>query len=133
MDCPRCKLALRPFAYEGEAVDMCTECWGYWLDAKAFDAIARKRELLFDEEERELIETTAGRTRAAAPDAPLDCPRCSAVMKKITFNVDAMLVVDRCASHGIWLDLGELKQAQVIAERGDIVRDLFLKKLTGNA
>jgi len=110
---------------------MCTGCWGYWLDFQALRSIARRRELIFSEDEREVIEAEAGRMEPPGPEPTIPCPKCQAAMKKVTFNADAMLIVDRCPAHGIWLDLGELKEAQLIAETSDAVRDILLRKLLG--
>ncbi len=131
MDCPRCRLPLRPADLRGAGVESCESCSGYWLDSDRFDEVARRRELVFDEDERELIETTAGRTRAAPPEKPLPCPKCRSLMKRVSFNADALVAVDRCMAHGVWLDAVELKIAQILAERADAVRDVFLRKLLG--
>ena len=128
MDCPRCHLTLKQDRYESVNVNLCHQCWGYWLDRGEFTRITTIRELMFsDEEKRAILE----RARAAAPDdgGTLPCPRCAKEMEKIDFNVKAPITLDRCPAHGIWLDTHELKLAQVLAEEAAAVRNLFFQKL----
>ena len=135
MDCPRCHLPLKPDRYEGVNVHRCAECWGYWLDRGEFTRITTVREFVFSEQERKaIVEHAHARGTGAKPDADgvIACPRCAKEMEKIHFNVKAPITVDRCPSHGIWLDTHELKLAQVLAEDVAIVRRLFFEKLTGS-
>ncbi|MEO7109983.1 MAG: zf-TFIIB domain-containing protein, partial [Polyangiaceae bacterium] len=41
-------------------------------------------------------------------DAGASCSRCRRAMERITFAGRSRVVVDVCASHGMWLDAGEL-------------------------
>jgi hypothetical protein len=38
-------------------------------------------------------------------------------------------VIDKCPDHGTWLDTGEIKKVQAVAERSAVVHKLLLKKL----
>lgn len=134
MDCPRCKLPLAQDKYEGVPVDVCRECWGYWLDKGEFQKITVGRDFVFSPEEKKQILAYAKRedrraSRDGTEDAAIACPRCGAAMEKIRFDFQAPITLDRCAKHGVWLDTHELKLAQVLAEDAAAVRKLFLTKL----
>ena len=129
--CPRCGLPMRTEKYEGASVDGCPECWGYWLDKGEFQKIATSRRLVFSAEERKQIVAAAAAAaqKAAAPDAPIACPRCAKTMEKVTVEVGAPLTLDCCREHGVWFDTKELKLAQVLTEDAMTVRKLFFEKL----
>jgi Zn-finger nucleic acid-binding protein len=130
MDCPRCKLPLVQDRYEGVPVDVCRECWGYWLDRGEFSHITTRREYVFSDEERTRLLSLSPKTKpTAVADPPIPCPRCGETMAKVDFAVKVPITIDRCASHGIWLDARELKLAQVLAEDAAAVRHLFFQKL----
>jgi Zn-finger nucleic acid-binding protein len=135
MDCPRCKLALEHDRYEGTPVQLCKQCWGYWLDRGHFARITLVKKFIFtDEEKQEIVaharaKTPATEGEALRNDAPIACPRCGKTMTKVHFNVKAPITVDRCESHGVWLDTHELKLAQCLAEDVAAVRQLFFQKL----
>ncbi len=135
LDCPRCGLPMRVEMYEAAEVDVCPECWGYWLDRGEFGVIADSKQFSFsDEERRKLIawaQTEHAKKRAgkAGPDEVIQCPRCKKSMQKIDMNVEVPITLDRCKEHGIWFDAKELKLAQVLAESRGWVRDFLLAKL----
>ena len=135
MDCPRCQLPLSTDKYEGVPVHLCRECWGYWLDRGEFTRITTVREFVFSDEERAQIISYAKKKNARASrdgteDAVIACPRCAKSMEKVSFNVKAPITIDRCPSHGIWLDTHELKLAHVLSEDAAAVRNLFFQKLS---
>ena len=39
------------------------------------------------------------------------------------------LILDRCEKHGVWLDTGEIKKVQALAEKSEKVHKLLLRKL----
>ncbi|MBI4602415.1 MAG: zf-TFIIB domain-containing protein [Planctomycetes bacterium] len=148
--CPRCKLALRKVEYEGVETEMCDGCWGFWLDPGELEQVLAKRDLVFSKEEtRTLLDYKASSDRG--PTAPAPCPQCGKVMERISTReisrprapgagegdlkksatrIDRVhLVIDRCPDHGVWLDTGELKKVQAVAERSEAMHKLLLKKL----
>ncbi len=131
LECPRCALPLRPDTYEGVPVEVCRECWGYWLDRGEFARVVDSRRFVFSAEERaRILAWAAQAAKSPGPPEPLRaCPRCGKPMEKVDFGVKAPIVLDRCAEHGIWFDTRELKLAQVLAEDAAAVRTLFFRKL----
>ncbi|MGH9362742.1 MAG: zf-TFIIB domain-containing protein [Thermoanaerobaculia bacterium] len=130
MDCPRCKLNLVREKYEGLDVDLCQSCWGVWLDSGELEAIVKNRQFQFSAEERELV--LSGRAeRGARPQASIACPKCGVRMERLYLDTKVHLVIDRCARHGVWLDTGEIKTVQAMAEASQKVSRLLLRKLKG--
>jgi Zn-finger nucleic acid-binding protein len=128
MNCPRCKLKLRKVDYEGVEADMCDTCWGFWLDTGELEDVLEKRKLAFSKEEQKIIlDVRVGSKKG--PTAPAPCPKCEKVMKRAHYDSGVNLVIDRCDEHGIWLDTGEIKKVQALAEKSQEVHKLLLKKL----
>ena len=121
MDCPRCRLLLTGTEYEGEEVQFCGTCWGYWLTRSQLDQIVAGVKYRFEGREAQTIEETLashgdadrqGSEREAVP-----CPVCGAEMKKKKYRANCPVQIDECDQHGIWLDTGEIKDLQVFIER----------------
>ncbi len=119
MDCPRCKLPLKAETYEGIEVDLCQTCYGYWLDTGELESIASKKGHKWGKDEKEDILHAIAKANAegkAKEDADAACPKCAGTMEKVVFGGKSGITLDRCASHGFWLDSKEMKHVQVWAE-----------------
>ena len=102
MKCPVCNIPLVVVEREGIEIDWCLDCRGLW----------------FDQGELELLGERAGRTidtehigRVVPGDGSADkrdCPRCHRAMESLRLETEVEVHVDRCSSHGLWLDRGEL-------------------------
>jgi Zn-finger nucleic acid-binding protein len=128
MDCPRCKLPLRKVDYEGVETDMCDGCWGFWLDTGELEEVMARREWTFSRQERDaILELGAGER----PDAtkPIPCPCCGKLMERIVYESSIHLTIDRCPRDGVWLDTGEIKKVQAMAEKSARVQRLLIRKL----
>ena len=128
MDCPRCRLALTPTDYEGVEVDLCQNCWGFWFDHGELEQVIAKRDLGFSDEERALV-LDARTAWDAGPEAPAPCPKCERTMDRISYDESVHLVIDRCPDHGVWLDTGEIKRVQAIAEKSGAIHRMLIRKL----
>ena len=128
MDCPRCRLALRRVDYEGVEADLCDECWGMWLDTGELEEILAKRSFEFNETEREQILDLMDAS-SAGPTDPAPCPRCGKTMRRRVYDEAVRIVLDGCPEHGVWLDTGEIKKVQAVAEKSGAVHKLLLRKL----
>ncbi len=129
MDCPRCKLALRETQYEGVTVDLCDNCWGIWLDTGELKDVIDSQQLQFSDAERRQISGLRGAPATPTNTEPAACPRCGRVMDQVHSDVAVPLVIDRCPDHGVWLDTGEIKAVQVVAEQSADLHRLLLQKL----
>ncbi len=102
MECPVCREPLIVAEREGIELDVCPWCHGLWFDAGELALLAEK----------------LGRTLAAPEGAPPEaaptsekprlCPRCDKAMEKVALGAQPKVLLDRCASHGLWFDHGEL-------------------------
>ena len=128
MECPRCQMPLKPMDYEGVEADMCESCWGFWLDTGELAEVLTQKDLSFSPEEKELILDVAGASRTG-DTTPAPCPRCRSTMSRLHFDEAVHLVIDRCPQHGVWLDTGEIKKVQALAEKSEAIHRLLIKKL----
>ena len=100
MKCPVCRASLVVVEREGIEVDWCVDCGGLWFDAGELELLAVKlgRPLAAHDLPPAAARGRPGRRR---------CPRCPRRLERLPFERQA-LELDRCPSHGIWLDRGEL-------------------------
>jgi Zn-finger nucleic acid-binding protein len=109
MACPRCKSALDRIPLDANTVaHRCARCLGSFFDIHdwtvVMDGAVAGRPLP--------LENFAPILDRAHPapfmDAGAACSRCRRAMERIAFAGRSRVVVDVCASHGMWLDAGEL-------------------------
>src|SRR5436305_1979090 len=104
MACPACGAAMDVRSVAGVTVDVCGRCAGVWLDRGELTRVLEARK----------AERQAAGLRAAAPGtargcepaqrtAARPCLRCSAPMTQRPFGGAAVVVVDVCATHGVFL------------------------------
>lgn len=128
MDCPRCALPLVTVDYEGVETDMCQSCWGFWLDRGELREVLERQELEFSDEERERILDVSGAWNSG-PEEPAACPKCGKIMERLAYDESVHLVIDACLEHGHWLDTGEMKKVQAIADNSRAIHAMLLRKL----
>lgn len=123
--CPRCRLSLDPDSYEGAPVHRCAGCWGYWVSASSLGTILTAQEEVFSKAERQqAMDRVAEDPSSEEPLACLACGR--SMIKRVVLG---SVLVDACPGHGAWLDTGEIKSLQVLAEIDDAVRRWLLEKM----
>lgn len=113
LDCPRCNEALVSVLIGEGAIDECTRCGGEWLDHELFDLIVKDRR---DQESilatlKAMRPSQRARTPSVSnPEGPfyVPCPECRQVMDRRQFAAGSGVVIDVCASHGMWFDQDEL-------------------------
>ena len=92
-------------------LDQCTECRGLWLDHREIDELFALQNI----PARFLDQQRYGEPPVMIPEGKRVCPRCEEALR--TVEVDR-IKLDACSScHGIFTDLGELKQLAEAAER----------------
>ncbi len=124
-DCPRCKLSMRASMYEGAAVLGCDQCWGFWVPGASLRTILTSQDEEFSKAERkQAMDQKIGDVEA---DAPVACLSCGETLQKRA--ILGSLLVDFCPGHGVWLDTGEIKSIQVLAEIEESVRKWLLEKV----
>ena len=113
LPCPVC-LALMPSRALGQfAINECPSCNGIWCAAGSFEALVKKA---LDSKrssvtgEIEFVPRARGANPAGQGVAYRKCPECDAFMQRKNFRKSSGVIIDRCHSHGTWLDADELEQ-----------------------
>jgi Zn-finger nucleic acid-binding protein len=128
MKCPRCNVPLQKVDYEGVETDMCDQCWGFWLDTGELEQVLDRKKFVFSEKERKQILDLMSASDQG-PTEPAPCPRCGETMERFHYDESVHLVIDRCDEHGVWLDTGEIKKVQAVAETSGAIHRMLLRKL----
>ncbi len=102
MDCPVCREPLVVAERDGIELDVCPWCHGLWFDAGELALLAERlgRTLAVAE--------GAAPATVAATEKPRSCPRCDKTMEKVSLGRAPKVLLDRCPSHGLWFDHGEM-------------------------
>lgn len=121
MDCPRCRFMLVESEYEGERVQFCSTCWGYWLTRRQLFQITGQIGYRFTAEAVQAVETSfdeqGDANRQGSEGETIKCPECGVEMVRKIYMPECPVIIDECQNHGIWLDTGEIKDLQVFIER----------------
>ena len=107
LECPHDGSAMEKRDVEGVTIDRCATCGGTWFDARELRRVAHDKEL----------ESLASRLPLVKVVSPFRCPRCA---HECVEGHVSEVEVDTCTEcHGVWLDKGELAEAQRVmrAER----------------
>jgi len=125
--CPRCAIHLDGFQNEDGTILDCGHCGGQFVTADVLQAMIRRHE--------SAGMGTLRRYRAGNPLAEplryLRCPVCKDMMNRRNFGRLSGIVVDVCAKHGTWFDVGELPRILAFVGDGGLQRTAAL--MTDNA
>ncbi|HEY9162409.1 MAG TPA: zf-TFIIB domain-containing protein [Desulfomonilia bacterium] len=124
MKCPCCSNVLITLEFEGFELDRCFECRGIWLDSGELEF------LLGAETGNEYVKTMK---TAVTSEKGKKCPICSVKMAKMTIGFKN-IIFDRCSSHGIWFDRGELEKIlnENSADNSGILVNMLQEMLSGD-
>jgi Zn-finger nucleic acid-binding protein len=104
------------------AIHDCGRCGGQFVE------VAALRDLI---EQHDRLDLGVGVPRARASVRSLEaqvhvryvaCPVCRALMNRRNFGGASGVIIDVCAKHGTWFDLGELPRALAFVESGGLTR-----------
>jgi Zn-finger nucleic acid-binding protein len=123
LPCPCCSCLMPPRSVGGIGINECPQCNGIWVPEKRFDQLVAKA--------CEAAQA-GGPAQAVAKDARMaggnpyskrvvyrNCPVCDGHMQRTNFQKRSGVILDRCHTHGTWLDADELEQvAGFILEGG---------------
>ena len=109
-DCPHCRQSLKDFELQGEALQACESCGGFWFDP---GELPRLVESAFGNL-AELDAVFRGRGDRAARPGPAVCPNCSGQpLSEVPVDREVDLRAVGCATcGGVWLDHGQLTRLQ---------------------
>lgn len=110
--CPNCDTALQTvlikFA-EPFSIERCNTCHGLFFDPGEVEALLESSvSNVFDINAQLIDNINSDRYRKSQPIRYVKCPVCRVLMNRVNFGQRSGVVVDRCISHGVWLDSGEL-------------------------
>jgi Zn-finger nucleic acid-binding protein len=124
--CPICGEAFERMTYEGARAMRCTGCGGYLVKKTRLQGIQRRQQY-----PREALQRSLHNTMCTNVDSQIMCPRCRTPMEKDSYNFGVRLEMDVCPEcQSVWLDPGELEQAQMEFEQSLTGRDLQRLKHT---
>ena len=113
LPCPVCTSLMPGRAIGAIAINECPTCNGLWCPADGFEALVKaalesKKSSVTGEVE--FVPRKTGSNPASQQVAYRKCPECDAFMLRRNFRKASGVIVDRCNSHGTWLDAAELEQ-----------------------
>jgi Zn-finger nucleic acid-binding protein len=127
VDCADCKNPMITAELESVEIDFCSGCGGIWLDAGELESL-----LADDPIARHAVASLIPAQHCT--EAMRKCPICRKAMSKVNAGPgNTITLLDRCPSHGLWFDRGELKQVlqnAVLDQNGKIVK--LLKEMFGD-
>jgi Zn-finger nucleic acid-binding protein len=113
--CPACESApLRSRALQGNGLSAleCNRCGGLWLGAEAFARLRQATLAAADPSpDPAAIRTDARGRRSAGPARGPQyrrCPICAVRMNRVNYGKQSGILLDRCATDGLWFDGDEL-------------------------
>jgi len=90
-------------------VERCADCFGLFFDpGKVETLIENSVSNVFNSNWQQLDMINNDRFQGNKNEKYIKCPACQAFMSRVNFGYRSGVVIDRCTSHGIWLDSGEL-------------------------
>lgn len=112
--CPRCNniiLKTIDLKLNGRfLIERCDQCLGLFFNPGELEALLDatvKNVWLIDNIGLDSI--NLHRQPDPYPVAYIKCPVCSKLMNRVNFGAKSGVIVDRCKTHGLWLDSGELR------------------------
>ena len=134
MNCPHCHAYLSDVTYEGVSIHTCNGCGGEFIGPKELSCIVNKRETVFGQHLKKLVEhhkPIFGKLDEEI-DRDMKCPGCKHDMKPMNYAGDTAVCVDRCDKcGGMWLDHEELEKIQLITEHWQDRAPSQLKTIAG--
>lgn len=113
MPCPECSVPLDVIEFDGEPavrIERCTSCHGTFFNPGELEA-------LLDSQTNPLVWLDQAQLQQIAADFRDDyevvyrrCPMCAELMSRINFGGQSGVIIDRCGTHGVWLDGSELRR-----------------------
>jgi Zn-finger nucleic acid-binding protein/ribosomal protein L40E len=121
--CPVCACLMPPRNIGGVGINECPQCNGLWVPEDRFDhLIAQACEAArgqTGQNARIRGARVSGGNPAHAQVRYRKCPTCDAHMQRRNFRKRSGVIIDRCHTHGTWLDADELERiAGFILEGG---------------
>jgi Zn-finger nucleic acid-binding protein len=113
--CPRCDIPLQTINLKkGEKfyIERCGQCMGLFFDHNELEALLELSVSNVFRIDRKRLDTITIELyqRDVNKAQYIKCPVCREFMGRRNFGAKSGVIVDRCSTHGVWLDGGELKR-----------------------
>jgi hypothetical protein len=119
MNCPRCHSALNAVEYDGELVQVCSQCKGEWLASGELEKIVQHHDEVFTPEELASVPGVNKDVFTAEKDDhdELNCPECGVQMEHFNYGDTSGVILHKCTQcNGIWMDKDELKMVEELVD-----------------
>jgi Zn-finger nucleic acid-binding protein len=117
LPCPRCGEHLSTLGDAHSGIHDCDACGGQFIEHEMLRAMLENRTpYTFAQKAR------TARAALGEPVRYLPCPSCRSLMNRKNFGGESGVVVDVCARHGTFFDVGELPLVLAFVEAGGLER-----------
>lgn len=112
--CPHCDIPLHTIDIASESerqlhIDRCKNCFGLFFDpGEMEDLLEIGVPNVFGINRLHLENINKDRYQNNQKVKYIKCPICSHFMSRVNFGHRSGVIIDRCKSHGVWLDSGEI-------------------------
>ena len=124
--CPGCGGDMKHQQLGETLMHECAACGSAWLTPETFT------KLVADREARSAAATSGAAAAGLSKPKPfrltgtatryVHCPVCEAMMNRVNFGDTSGVIVDTCATHGIWFERDELHAILTFVEQGGLAR-----------
>ena len=129
MKCPRCGSDLQSTEYDGQIVEVCSNCKGEWLKAGELQKIIGHHDEVFTPEEIASLAAVDKQILTAenADRDELNCPVCQNVrMEHFNYGDTSGIILHKCGQcGGIWMDKAQLQKVEEVVDgwKADLNKD----------
>lgn len=117
--CPRCKKReLDAFANQDGTLFDCGQCGGQFVASNVLSAMIKRHQSVTLETPRRLHAGNPIHDKVSY----IPCPFCRDLMLRHNFGKVSGIIVDDCAKHGTWFDVGELARVLSFVSAGGLKR-----------
>ncbi len=120
--CPDCDALMAALDCGPGAIHDCGRCGGQFVELAALRDLVERHDRLDLGVGIPRARASLRSLKAQAQVRYVACPACRALMNRRNFGGASGVIVDVCAKHGTWFDLGELPRALAFVESGGLTR-----------
>ncbi len=109
--CPECRQPLQTVVLNESAlhIERCQSCFGLFFDPGEIETLLDSAvSPVFSVNFELLNNVNQDRYNKEKAVKYHECPVCQTLMNRVVFGYRSGVVIDRCKSHGVWLDAGEI-------------------------
>jgi len=115
--CTRCRKPMQSFRAGPGSLYDCGSCGGQFVEHQLLHDLLERRERYGETAPRRAPRFDP----SGDPVVYVKCPLCQMTMNRKNFGRSSGVIVDVCARHGTWFDIGELPRVLAFVEGGGLV------------